>query len=355
MLMRIAEAIDRGDPGFRAWFVSTDVDRIREDLVRNGRSPEVLARLRQFLDRYGFRCVNELKLEEDDLHDDPSFVLHVLAGYVRMRNYSIRAMEEREQEIRAGAEARVKRSLRGPRRALFFWVLKHARRAVALRENLRFDRTKIFGVVRHLFRAMGRHLADLGHLSAPRDVFYLTFDELFAFVEGRAASVRLADLAEQRKKEFDEYRRTPAPPDRFLTYGAVGSSVRYEQVLLDADLLRDEALDDADPSLLFGTPCCPGVVEGTARVVREMKDAEGIAGDILVTERTDPGWVPLYPSCTGLLIERGSLLSHSAVVARELGLPTIVGISGRMMQRLKTGQRVRMDAGRGEIRILDDG
>jgi len=353
MLMRIAEAMDRGDPAFREWFVSTDAGRVWDELVRGGRSPEVLARLREFLDRYGFRCVNELKLEEDDLHDDPAFVLHALAGFVRTGNYSIGAMEAREREIRTGAEARVRRSLRGPRRVLFFWVLKHARRAVALRENLRFDRTKIFGIVRHLFRAMGGHLKDLGHLAAPRDVFYLTFDELFAFVEGRAASIRLAETAEQRKQEFDAYRKTPAPPDRFLTYGAVGASARYEHVLLDGDLLRDDARDSTDPALLFGTPCCPGVVEGTVRVVREMRDAEGISGEILVTERTDPGWVPLYPTCSGLLIERGSLLSHSAVVARELGLPTIVSISGGMMRRLKTGQRVRMDAGRGEVRILE--
>jgi pyruvate,water dikinase len=80
-----------------------------------------------------------------------------------------------------------------------------------------------------------------------------------------------------------------------------------------------------------------------------------LSGEILVTERTDPGWVPLYPSCSGLLIERGSLLSHSAVVARELGLPTIVGISGGLMGKLKTGMRVRIDAGRGEVRILQEG
>ncbi len=88
------------------------------------------------------------------------------------------------------------------------------------------------------------------------------------------------------------------------------------------------------------------------RVVDNLKDAEGIDGDILVTGRTDPGWVPLYPSCSGLLIERGSLLSHSAVVARELGLPTVVGISGGLMTKLKTGMRVRMDAGKGEVHIL---
>jgi len=93
-------------------------------------------------------------------------------------------------------------------------------------------------------------------------------------------------------------------------------------------------------------------VEGVVRVVHDLKDTANLQGEILVTSRTDPGWVPLYPSCSGLLIERGSLLSHSAVVARELGLPTIVGINGGLMTRLKSGQRVRIDAGKGEIRIL---
>ena len=84
-----------------------------------------------------------------------------------------------------------------------------------------------------------------------------------------------------------------------------------------------------------------------------MKDAEGLNGEILVTFRTDPGWITLYPNCSGLLIERGSLLSHSAVVARELGIPTIVGVTGGLTQKLQTGMKVRMDAGSGIIEILD--
>ena len=153
-------------------------------------------------------------------------------------------------------------------------------------------------------------------------------------------------------EEFAGYRRSAPPPERLITRGAAGVSFAMPQVLADADLLRTDAIDDSDPDVLTGTPCCPGIVEGVVRVAETSKDAEGIDQEILVTARTDPGWVPLYPSCAGLLIERGSLLSHSAVVARELGLPTIVGISGGLMERLRTGQRVRMDAGSGEVRIL---
>jgi len=136
-----------------------------------------------------------------------------------------------------------------------------------------------------------------------------------------------------------------------VTYGAVRPSLRHTQVLADADLLRGLG-SGGDESVLRGVPCSPGEVEGVVRVVRSMKDAAGLEGEILVTERTDPGWVPLYPSCSGLLIERGSLLSHSAVVARELGLPAIVGISGGLMEKLKTGDRVRMNGATGEVKIL---
>ena len=106
--------------------------------------------------------------------------------------------------------------------------------------------------------------------------------------------------------------------------------------------------------MLKGTPCSPGVVVGQARVVNTVDEAQNLNGEILITARTDPGWVPLYPLCSGLAIERGSLLLHSAVVARELGLPTIVGISGGLMKRIKTGMQVKLEGGKGTLTICND-
>ncbi len=351
MLMRIAKQIDQGDSEFREWFLSKPADEIWNGLS-DGKNPLILQEFKKFLDLYGFRCVNELKFEERDLHDDPGFVVGNVASYVRMKTYSIQAMEEREVAIRTGAEKIVRERVGGFKQWIYFWILKHARKAVRNREDLRFDRTKSYGLVRHLMRAVGGNFVKLGLLDSEFDLFYLTVDEIISFVEGRLPTHSIRDLVNVRKPVFEEYRRTPSPPDRFVTYGAVGMSMAHPSVLDAGDLLKDLKPKSDDPNLLFGTPCCPGVVEGVVRVAHELKDTENLQGEILVTSRTDPGWVPLYPSCSGLLIERGSLLSHSAVVARELGLPTIVGISGGLMKRLKTGQRVRMDAGKGEIRIL---
>lgn len=352
-LMRIAEAIDQSAGTFKSWFLTEKPDTVWAGLER-GNNPKIHGMFEEFLEKYGFRCVNELKLEESDLHDDPSFVVGVVAGYVRMKSYSIEAMVERETKIREAAEARVNAKVKGLKRIFYYWILKHARKAVKNREDLRFDRTKVFGVIRNLFRGVGSNFRKLGLLENDRDIFYLTLDEIIAYVEGRTLTPRFREMVEFRKNLFAEYERSPAPPDRFVTYGAVGASLNYPQVLLDGDLTPPPELHESDdPNVLLGTPCCPGVVEGVVRVAKTLADTEGMAGEILVTYRTDPGWVPLYPSCSGLVIERGSLLSHSAVVARELGLPTIVGVSGGLMERLETGMRVRVDATRGEIRILE--
>ena len=357
MLMRIAEKIDLHSPKeFREWIAQSKSEKIWESFRdRSGmatQAPEVVDLFMEFLDKYGFRCINELKLEETDLHDDPTFAVNAVSSYVRMKSYSIASMEKREMEIKKKAEATVRTKLSGVRLVVYFWILKQARKAVKNRENLRFARTKIFGVARHMFRGMGHALTRLKVLDQPQDIFYLTVEELLAYVEGRAISIEFKSLVALRKAEFEGYRKTLPPPDRLVTTGAACASFSYSQLLSDSDLLRSELPISTDPNILVGTPCCPGVIEGTVRVVENIQDADGLQGEILVTARTDPGWVPLYPSCSGLLIERGSLLSHSAVVARELGLPTIVGISGGLMTKLKTGQKVRIDAGKGEVKIL---
>ncbi len=349
-LMRIAAHIDSQQGPFRDWFLAEKPAVVWSEL--KSRNEQVYQQFAVFLDRFGFRCINELKLEENDLHDDPSFIVNSVQSYVRTGSYEIAKMEAREREIRAKAEAQLSQRLSGVKYHAYQWILKQTRRAVKNRENLRFARTKVFGVTRNLIRGMGAQLLRMGLLKNERDVFYLTIEELIAFSEGRGVTLNLGELAELRKREFKNFDKTLPSPDRFILKGAVGASLPYAQVLCELDLLKDERPKSDDPNVLIGTPCCPGIVEGVVRVVRDMRDAEGINGEILVTERTDPGWVPLYPSCSGLLIERGSLLSHSAVVARELGLPTIVGISGGLMRKLKTGDRVRIDGGKGEMRKL---
>lgn len=344
MLMRMSKKVDLENSHMREKLTTMPVKDLLED-------KEVREFIWPFLDRFGFRCANELKLEEPDLHDDPSFVIYTLANYIKMKTYDVEAMEQREGEIKRAAEAKVNAKLSFWQKPIYFWVLKHARIAVRNRENLRFLRTKIFGITRHLMRGIGHNFHQLKVINDPSHIFYLKVEEIRGIVEGRSLGDNYAKIAQDRFDLFAQYRKTPNPPDRFITKGAAGLYNYFPSVLSQLDLLKGHGIPD-DPNMLLGTPCCPGVIEGVVRVAKEFADAEGLNGDILVTERTDPGWVPLYPSCSGLLIERGSLLSHSAVVARELGLPTIIGVNGGLMTKLKTGDRVRIDASTGVIQIL---
>jgi pyruvate,water dikinase len=300
------------------------------------------AALTAYLDKFGERCMEELKLESATLHDDPTPLLRAIGQYARnLAQQSAPARSSHEATIRQKAEQRMQWALaRHPlRRAVFAWVLRAARRRVRARENLRFERTRVFGRARQLFVEMGRRLAALDVLSDPRDVFYLEIDEALAFFEARSTTVDLGGLAAVRKAEFEGYRSRPAPADRFETFGIVyrGNSFgqTQTQVAVSGETLR-------------GLGCCPGVVRGPVRVVTDPRNANVRPGEIVVAERTDPGWVMIFPSAAGLLVERGSLLSHSAIVARELGLPTVVSLAG-LTGWLHDGDWVEMDGASGRV------
>ena len=139
-------------------------------------------------------------------------------------------------------------------------------------------------------------------------------------------------------------RQSPTLPNRFETRGAVNLASFRER--------GPEPEDAALGEERKGLGCCPGTVEGIVRVVRDPNGTTVQPGEILVAEHTDPGWVILFPLAAGLLVERGSLLSHSAIVARELGLPTVVAVRG-LTKWLRNGDRVRFDGSTGVIRRLD--
>jgi pyruvate,water dikinase len=349
LLMHMAKIIEGRGGDLKQWWLTTPVHDIQENISEKDK--ELHAALQTFLAKYGFRCINELKLESIDLHEDPSFVLEAVKRFLLAGKLSTAEIIAKEEETYLKALRTAKKSMNAFKWILFSWILTKARSAVKDREELRLLRTNIFGICRRIFKSIGEKYAALKIIESPMDIFYLTIDEIIAYEEGRSLMVNLQALALLRKNEFDHYKKTIQPPDRFFTKGSASLNMKFTAVLSDQDLLLKDTTE-LEPNMLKGTPCSPGVVEGIVRVVREVEDAQGMSHEILVAERTDPGWVPIFPSCSALLIERGSLLSHSAIVARELGIPTIVGITG-LMKKLKTGMRVRLDAAKGSITILE--
>ncbi|MBC7532334.1 MAG: phosphoenolpyruvate synthase [Oligoflexus sp.] len=332
-------------PALKTLMENHPVDSLLEALNQSPHQ-EFYQRVLKYIDRFGFRCMSEMKLEEIDLNTDPSFLFMCLKNYLRSGTTDLAVYEEREHAMRDKAEVAVRKELSGFRKIIYFWSLKHARKAVKNRENTRFSRTRAYGVARSIFRAMGADLASKGVLETGEDIWYLNMEEVWGIHQGTLAAYDLKAFVAIRKVEYARFEGED-PKVRFQTRGAVYWQNEFLAVPEMADV--EEGADYH----LKGLPCCPGIIEGIVKVVNSPKDDLSLNGEILVTARTDPGWVPLYPSISGLLVERGSLLSHSAIVAREMGLPTIVGIKG-LTNTLKTGMKIRLDGGKGTVTILEE-
>jgi pyruvate,water dikinase len=314
---------------------------------------KLCAMIADYLEEFGYRSMNELKLEEPPLMDKPQFVFSILKNYTACTLPENEGASSHEKELREKAERLVAEKLSGKRffgviskLAVFNFIVNNTKRAVAFREYQRFARTKMFGLARRIFVGIGHRLVDFKVIDHADDVFYLTKDEIFSYVAGTATIQNLRELINLRKKEYDEYEKGEELPDRIETFGPVYCNDLNIEAPSDAPVE-----ENTDPDLMKGLSCCPGVVRGKVKVILTPSDDMSLNGEILVAGRTDPGWVPLYPSASGLLIERGSILSHSAIVARELGLPAIVGISN-ITKKLKTGDEVEMDGAKGTIRII---
>jgi phosphohistidine swiveling domain-containing protein len=294
-----------------------------------------------YLQRFGDRCANELKLETLTLADDPSTLWRTLLVYARRHVDGAAAVRREEAQLRSEAEAQVARVPGVARRAVLWALVRAARARVRDRENLRFERTRVFGLVRRLFLAMGAVLQMAGRLDEPRDVFYLTSGEVLAALEGGGATDDLRSLVGQRRVEMERHAALPAPPDRFETLGPPGDV-----------LVADAGKAPFTGHVLRGVPCCRGLVRGPARVVRDPAEAPDLRGAILVAERTDPGWTLLFPLAAGLAVERGSPLSHSAIVAREVGLPCVVGVRG-LLGTIRDGELLELDGALGTVTRLE--
>lgn len=299
-----------------------------------------------YLDKFGDRCLEELKLESETLHEDPVVLLRNIGEMANDGAPEGPAASPTEVSPVGRVEQKMRAALANSpvRRTVLFWVMKRARKLVRNRENLRFERTRLFGTMRRLFLEVGRRLQAIGKLDEARDIFYLELPEILAFNDGTAATTDLRGLAAVRKKEFVAYREGPAPAERFETRGPVYHAQNYRPS--DA-----AAASKVEGEERVGLGCCAGLVRGTARVVRDPKQARLSAGCILVADHTDPGWVMLFPAASGLLVERGSLLSHSAIVARELGVPAVIAIPG-LLDWLEDGDEVELDGASGVVRRL---
>ncbi|MEV0334428.1 rifamycin-inactivating phosphotransferase [Nocardia sp. NPDC050717] len=299
------------------------------------------AAIEGFLDRYGMRCVGEIDITRPRWRERPATLVPTILGNVRtfapgagQRRFEdgLRAAEQAERELLHRVRALPDGARKAEETAA---TIERVRTFAGYREYPKYAMVSCYFVYKQaLLREAGRLVA-AGVLDDPEDIYYLRFDELAALVRTRRVRPGLLD---ERKDAFRSYQSLTAP--RVLTSDGEALTGAYRR-------------DDLPAGALPGMAVSAGTVEGRARVLTDIAQADLAPGDILVTAYTDPSWTPLFVAIAGLVTEVGGVMTHGAVIAREYGLPAVVGVENATAL-IRDGRRIRVHGTEGYVELLAD-
>lgn len=339
-MVACAETV-RDTPGLMEEVERKPLDEVWADVEAGKYGTDLRQRLREHLSRHGDRGLEELKLEQPNPRARPAELLGQIADYAR-GDMTVAALRDQEWQTRADGERRLSALLaRHPgRRRTLRTLLELQRRYIRFRENSRYCRSELFGHAKETFAALGQALAARGVLDSADDVFHLTQREVFGFVDGTGATRDLRALVAVRRAEYEE--RPAELPMLFATVGAV------------CDGLPEPASHESTDYELRGLGSSGGRVRGRAKIVLDPHEAGAVEdGMILVARETDPGWLFLMLSAKGIVVERGTMLSHTAISGRKFGIPTIVSLP-HATSRIPAGALIEMDGATGTVTILEE-
>ena len=297
----------------------------RKDLSQE----EFEKRTEEYIKLYGDRNLEELKLESPTFRTDPSLLIRKIDEYCED--------EAKLEEIHKSIMKDDARDMSGESRR----IRKLAARCttgISNREISRLNRSRIYGMVREIVRSLGKNFLAAGLIDSEKDIFYLTYDEMFAMAK---EPFDAKDRIKQRRNEYRMYKCLPA----FSRIIFEKKEFSKHHVSVNSHRMR------SSEGVMQGVPCSGGISEGEALVVEDISMLEGCKDKILVTKMTDPGWVFYLASAKGVISQKGSILSHTAIISREIGIPSVVGVTD-VMNRINTGDIVRMDGSSGRIEIV---
>ncbi len=331
----------RHSPQLVAWFshLGDDSQAWLEGATQLEGSEPFLAAWGDFLARYGARGPAEIDIMMPRWREEPLPVLQVIAGYSQKEAGSHRAQQQRLAEKR---EAATRKILAGAGRGPLGWLrLRLLKRllhvlveAGGLREHHKFMVVRVLSIVKEVLKQNARLLTESGKLASPDDFWFLTWEELLTTWDEETAD--WATVIASRRADLARFQKLTPP--MVITSDGETPVVQYH-------------VKDAPPGALVGNPVSAGVVEGVVHVIHDPQTETLAPGEILVAAYTDPGWTPLFINAAGLIMEIGGMMNHGSVVAREYGIPAVVGVC-EATKRLRTGQRVRLDGNRGIVEVL---
>ncbi len=325
------------------FFAMSSPEQIYNDLQSEPRYQQLNELVDQYLKKWGYRCSGELVLNWDSHLESPISFFSFLKSYLKIESNDPQAIfaNQRADSLKLKKELlhKVKKNfLVKPLKSLalysaFKLVLPLAQLGIASRERVRLKQALAFSIFRKTIKQIGASWMKQGMLKDAMDIHYLKYDEISFLLHGESFKENaIAELLQLRKNISFEKKR----PDDFYSFQGV-----YDDAYVEANL--------AIESGLRGLSACGGKITGPVRILESIADIDKLKrGDILVTRQTDPGWVCVFPLISGIIIERGGVLSHGAIVAREFGIPAVVGVKSAT-QLLKDGQTVTIYGDTGQI------
>lgn len=295
-------------------------------------------KFKEYIKMYGDRSLEELKLESHTYRSSPITLVKRIIEYTEDKdkldsvNQSLNKKENKDlPNIYMKRHSFINR-------LIVRYISNKAMSGIKNREISRMNRSRIYGMVRTIFLTIGDNLSKSGLIESTNDIFYLTTAEVFDTISG--IKLELKNIVDCRKKEYILFRKLPNN-SRMIFANRIFDKKHIN--INSEDLLKK-------PDEISGIPCSNGIVTGEILVVDNPEKADNYRDKILVTKTTDPGWVFLLTLAKGIIAEKGSLLSHTAIISRELNIPSIVGVKDAT-RILKTGDIIRMNGDTGEIQI----
>ena len=337
-LLDVADVI-RPHPEVVAFLHDVEDEGFLDELAKLAGGREARDAIRAYLDTYGMRCVGEIDITRPRWSERPTTLVPVILGNIK--NFEPGAAKRRFEQGRQEASKK-EQELLDRLRALpdgeqkaeeAKRMIDRVRTFIGYREYPKYGMVSRYFVYKQALLEEAERLVQAHVLREQDDIFYLTFQELHDVVRTNQVDDQ---LIRQRKDAFRSYQALTPP--RVLTSDGEVVTGAYRR-------------DDLPAGALVGLPVSAGTIEGRARVILDMAEADLEPGDILVTAHTDPSWSPLFVAIDGLVTEVGGLMTHGAVIAREYGLPAVVGVE-HATQLIRDGQRIRVNGTDGYVEIL---
>jgi pyruvate,water dikinase len=344
-MVALAEQIN-GIPGLSHRVLTADAADTWEHIAAGAHGNEVASAAMTHLRRFGDRAMNDLKIEEFTPRQKPEILIESLRPFVAAGTTLQRTLLQERTAAREALDELHRICPSTPRRAILAVALHAGRYLFRAREDTRFCRTQLYGFSREVMRRLGADLAAAGCLDSPDDYLHLEAEEVLGAFDGTSTHGDLRRVARARKDAYLQSLSRPALAADFVT----------ATLPIDvADLRRSGArkpADGASNTVLVGLPSSAGIARGRAKLVLH-PDVEptDCTGRILVARETDPGWLPLMLNASGLVVERGSMISHTAITGRMLGIPTVVAVAG-VTTAVSDGDDIEIDGRSGTVRIL---